>query len=327
LQKMKTSILITLLFLSTIFTVGKSAYFVSYIDKMTSWWPPSAIAAGIGVPGYAWQSNYNVLNLAFWTSNTGPVDVALLWSNAYYYVSSENPWGSNTAAVQKAWINLYHRQGIKVLVSAFGSTDFPTSQGVDPVTCGINLANFVRQNNFDGVDLDWEDNEAMNQGKGEAWLITITQTLRARLPRSEGYIISHAPQAPYFMGKPRYPNGGYLTIDQSVGNLIDFYNIQFYNQDSSAYSTYQTLFVQSDGWATGTSVLQIAGNIKNMTRCVIGKPVTTGDVNNSGYVPLNTLRTIVQQGIQQTGWKAGLMSWQYPDDHNGQWINTLSAVF
>jgi len=79
-----------------------------------------------------------------------------------------------------------------LLVSAFGATEFPTSEGKDPVTTCTNLAEFVLANNFDGVDIDWEDNEAMELGTGEQWLITCTKTLRKYLPKGK-YIITHAP--------------------------------------------------------------------------------------------------------------------------------------
>eukprot|EP01088_Endostelium_zonatum_P007155 TRINITY_DN19331_c0_g1_i1.p1 TRINITY_DN19331_c0_g1~~TRINITY_DN19331_c0_g1_i1.p1 ORF type:complete len:325 (-),score=70.54 TRINITY_DN19331_c0_g1_i1:30-1004(-) len=296
--------------------------FVSYIDKITGWWPPSAIAKGIGLPGYATSKGYNVINFSFWTSNTGPVDVADIISNPLHYVSTQNPWGQNNTVIRQKWMQAYHSAGIKVLVSAFGSTDFPTTEGVDPVQCGEKLAQFVIDCDLDGVDLDWEDNAAMEAGKGEAWLISITRTLRSKLP-SPRYIISHAPQAPYFMGTSKYPAGGYITVNNAVGSLIDFYNIQFYNQDSSAYSTFNTLFQQSDGWASGTAVRQIAAKGVPMNKLVVGKPVTQGDVNNSGYVDLNTLVGILKQG-KTIGWNAGVMGWQYADDTN--WMSTISSA-
>ena len=79
------------------------------------------------------------------------------------------------------------------MVSAFGSTDMATSQ--DAVVVATNLANFVIANNFDGCDIDYEDNGAMEEGKAEAWLISFTKKLRELLPTQ---IITHAPQAPYF---------------------------------------------------------------------------------------------------------------------------------
>lgn len=66
-------------------------------------------------------------------------------------------------------------------------------------------------------------------------------------------IISHAPQAPYFKNE-YYPKGGYVTVNQQVGNLIDFYNVQFYNQDNTQYNTYDELFIKANGFFSGTSV-------------------------------------------------------------------------
>lgn len=67
--------------------------------------------------------------------------------------------GNNTAQVQAAWLKAYHAAGQKVMVSAFGSTDMPTSQ--DPVSVATALAAFVKKNQLDGADLDYEDNNAM----------------------------------------------------------------------------------------------------------------------------------------------------------------------
>lgn len=129
------------------------------------------------------------------------------------------------------------------MVSAFGATEFPTSAGSDPVQCAKKLGQFVLENNLDGADLDWEDNTAMVRGTGEEWLITFTTTLREIIPN---HILTHAPQAPYFK-KEYYKNGGYVTIHKSVGHLINFYNIQFYNQVDSKYDSYEELFIHATG--------------------------------------------------------------------------------
>jgi len=305
---------------------NSAPHIVAYIDFINSWWPPTAIAGGIGVPGYARNTSYNVINLAFWTTG-GPADIALLWGDAIKYVSTDNPWGSTTAAVQKAWLDRYHAAGIKVLVSAFGATDFPTTGGVDPVQCGQRIADFVKQNQLDGVDLDYEDNGAMNAGKGEAWLIAITKKLRQELPKSQGYIISHAPQAPYFMGPPNYPAGGYLAVDKAVGGLIDFYNVQFYNQGSSAYTNYETLFQQSDGWSTNTAIMQMQKAGIPLSRIVIGKPVSSADASNTGYIPIDQLTAILAQGTRSTPWRTGVMGWQYVHDTEQLgWSNKIATV-
>eukprot|EP00734_Pompholyxophrys_sp_LG126_P000007 Pompholyxophrys_sp_v1_NODE_1_length_32789_cov_6.460653.p7 type:complete len:441 gc:universal NODE_1_length_32789_cov_6.460653:7430-6108(-) len=298
-------------------------HFVSYIDFLDSWWPPEAIAAAIGVPPYSHSYAYNTLNLAFWTTNQGPVDVALLWSNAIVYCSADNPWGNTTQAIQQAWINAYHAYGVKALVSAFGATDFPMTQGADPIVTAEALAKFVIDNNLDGVDLDYEDNAAMETGTGVPWLISCTTRLRELLPAP--YIITHAPQAPYFMGTSKYPDGGYLTINSQVGSMIDWYNIQFYNQDSSKYDTYQTLFNVSDGWATNSAVKQIATSVPK-EKLVVGKGVTPADYYNTGYVQVDDLAAYLKQGVNE-GYSAGFMGWQFSSDTTGSWSETLANSF
>ena len=49
------------------------------------------------------------------------------------------------------------------MVSAFGATEFPTSAGYDPDSYCTTLGQYVVQHNLDGIDLDWEDNDAMNR--------------------------------------------------------------------------------------------------------------------------------------------------------------------
>lgn len=80
---------------------------------------------------------------------------------------------------------------------------------------------------MDGADINYEDSKAFKNGTAPDWLITFQKTLRSQL--GPKYIITHAPEAPYFQDK-QYPNGAYCKIHNSVGNTIDFYNVQFYNQ-------------------------------------------------------------------------------------------------
>lgn len=300
-----------------------NSQFVSYVNFLNAWWPPEAVAASIGVPPYSHTYSYNKINLAFWTTNQGPVDAVLLWQNPLTYVSVDNPWGTTNAEIQQAWISLYHQYNVKILVSAFGATDFPTTQGADPIAVAEALAQFCKDNYLDGVDLDYEDNGAMEAGTGEPWLISCTQKLRELLPSP--YIISHAPQAPYFMGTSKYPNGGYLKVNEDAGSDIDYYNIQFYNQDSSTYDTYESLFNVSNGWATNTAVKQIAVNV-DKNKLVVGKGVKPEDFYNTGYVPVNDLASYLKQGVTD-GYSAGFMGWQFSSDTTGSWSETLATSF
>ena len=262
--------------------------------------------------------------MGFWLTG-GAVDAAEVWENALTYCSTTNPWGNTTAAIQSAWLSAYHANGKSVLVSAFGSTEYPTTAGIDPITSAQSLAQFVITNQLDGVDVDYEDNSAMNNGTGVDWLISFTNELRSLLPSSLGYIITHAPQAPYFMSS--YPEGGYLAVDKGTDGAIDWYNVQFYNQISSDYLTYETLFEVSDGWATNTAVMQLVSAGVDMNKIVVGKPIALAGVDNTGFVSLSNLTSIFTQALSSTSWNAGVMGWEFDLDLDGVWINTLAPLF
>ena len=113
----------------------------------------------------------------------------------------------------------------------FGETELPVTKGLDPTQLAGQMAQFVLSNDVDGIDVDWEETtlvtDPTKSGVGEAWLATFTPTLRQTLPQGQ-FILSHAPLGPWF--QPGFcPGGCYLTVDKTVGSLIDWYNIQFYN--------------------------------------------------------------------------------------------------
>lgn len=83
------------------------------------------------------------------------------------------------------------------MVSAFGSTDAPTSSGQDPTQLAQSLASFVINNGLDGIDIDYEDFDAISAGTAVNWLVEFTQALRNELPAGQ-FLISHAPVAPWY---------------------------------------------------------------------------------------------------------------------------------
>jgi chitinase len=121
---------------------------------------------------------YNVFLLSFLLLN-GPADQAL----AFTLLDD---------ATRAGIINDYHNAGISLMVSAFGSTDAPASAGVDPVATANSMAQFVKQWGLDGIDIDFEDFNAINSGTGSAenWLIAFTNQLRSQLPAGrESFIL------------------------------------------------------------------------------------------------------------------------------------------
>ncbi|KAG5640864.1 hypothetical protein DXG03_006806, partial [Asterophora parasitica] len=206
-------------------------------------------------------------------------------------------WTSLTDAQRAAHKTRLNNAGIKIIVSAFGATDTPTSSGTNPVDLANNFAAFVKKYNLDGIDVDYEDFDAFNRGTAEAWIISFTRQLRVQLP-APTYIISHAPVAPWFVPN-RWPGGGYLGIDKAVGSAIDWYNIQFYNQGQNEYTTCNNLLQTSSNVWPQSAVFQINKNGIPLSKIVIGKP-TAGDASN-GYIDPNTLAGCVGQAKNQ-GW-------------------------
>jgi len=210
------------------------------------------------------------------------------------------------------------------MVSAFGSTDAPTSTGQNPTTLATTIANFVIEYNLDGVDVDYEDFNAINSGTGsaETWLVTFTNALRAKLPSGQ-FIITHAPVAPWFTTNTTlYPHGAYRAVNSGAGSAIDWYNLQFYNQGND-YSTCASLLTQSQPDFIHTSVFEINASGVPLSKLVIGKPADAGDADG-GYIAAATLATCLQQAKAQ-GWNAGAMFWEYPDATSG-FISTVRSL-
>lgn len=271
------------------------------------------------LPQSSQLTGYNVIIASFWLSTNTPA-----------YKLSEF---TSLSASTRAWIlNDYHSRNISFLVSAFGDGDAPTSTGKDPVKVADDLAAFVKQYQFDGVDIDWEDFNALAvgdraaSGNAETWLSDFTTELRKQLPQGQ-YLLTHAPVAPWFTtNTTRYPQGAYRTVQSRVGNLIDFYNVQFYNQGSD-YSTCPSLLTRSaSGTFHNTSLFEIA-DPKNagvdLDKLVIGKPTVAGDATN-GFLNLTTLSTCLQQAKAQN-WDGGVFLWEYHPDSSVPAIETVRS--
>jgi len=248
--------------------------------------------------------------MAFWTQRLGPVDAALTWSM--------NKLGNDTGVLAAK------ARGVKFMVSCGGATEAPQFT-TSAVEYGRGVAKFALANGFDGVDFDIEGfTGGSDDGTGTSWLVEATKEAKRVFP---GAIITHAPQAPYFTTQF---TANYLNVEVQVGSMIDFYNIQFYNQDSTTYDTYETLFERSNGWSLGTSVMEIANSGIPMSKIVIGKPVTKAGVVNSGFVEMNQLDSLFREAASKGTLPRGFMGWQWSLDIQelgGAWAPTLSAAW
>jgi chitinase len=294
-------------------TTQSTAKLVTYVDTLAVYYPPQAVVDNILTN----IGKFNHLILAFWEP-TKPVDVALEWSDGKTFPTDA--------------IDQFHKAGVKVLVSASGSTETPITHwingsGIDGATYGQKLADFVKQYQLDGADLDIED-AAYQTNPSEAiqWTVDATKTLRKVL--GQNAVITHAPQAPYF--SPDFGNAPYLEIDKQVGSMIDFYNIQFYNQGNSSYDTYNDLFVTSNGWCSGSSVGEIHAAGVPLSRIVVGKPMETNDASNTGFVDAKHLAAFIKHAkqAQPSLLPAGVMTWQFHSNNDSKsWSETIASRF
>ncbi|KAJ7696589.1 glycoside hydrolase [Mycena rosella] len=245
------------------------------------------VSGTTGPPAASAIAGFNVFALSFLLTE-GAFDKAFEWTTL-------------TDAQRTTVKASYAAAGIKLIVSVFGSTDIPTTSGVNPVTIANTVAAWVIQYNLDGVDVDYEDFDAFDAGDGsaEAWLITFTTQLRTLLPQGT-YILTHAPVAPWFSPGTFWGGGGYLKVHASVGNLIDWYNVQFYNQGATEYTTCANLLTTSSNTWPKTALFQIAASGVPLSKLVVGKPGTTSAADN-GFMAAATLAGCLATAKSQ-GW-------------------------
>jgi len=105
-----------------------------YIGRIINWSSAVGLATSLGVPGYAPPHLYNYIVLASWTYPSTPKDAALLWANPSTYFGIYSSFGTTDSQIRASLKNIYSSHGIKLMVSAFGSTQSPTSSGFNPVT-------------------------------------------------------------------------------------------------------------------------------------------------------------------------------------------------
>ena len=127
---------------------------LAWVNRSPYWYGDN-IAKGWGVPGYAPDHIFNYIVLTFWSCNGAAKDMVQMWRDAKLYFGDQTKFGGSSSEIQQSIRAIYNKHGIKIMASAFGDSEFPTSAGSDPETCGRKFGQFIIDNNFDGADCDW----------------------------------------------------------------------------------------------------------------------------------------------------------------------------
>lgn len=271
---------------------------------------------------------YNVINLAFYLSDLGAYDIALVWQNL-------------TQSKKIETINYAHARGAKILVSAGGSTDSAV-YNKNPVEYAQRVCQWAIDNNLDGVDYDLEqiDPGFIIPGKTSdqtyEWFKQLNVTSRTVLGNDR--IISHAPQAPY-LSQPGHsgtwagPLGGYVKVFSDAkknGGYIDYLNVQFYNQGNN-YDSYQAIFEVSGSNFTYSAIKQVATQGPDLSiepipleSLVYGTYLQNSD--GSDFHDPVLIRVYMEMAYENFGWNAGTMLWLWNNSDEPtpqQWFNIV----
>ncbi|KAL1701928.1 hypothetical protein EV121DRAFT_282305 [Schizophyllum commune] len=124
--------------------------------------------------------------------------------------------------------------------------------------------------------------------------IKLIVALRSDLSAGD-YIVPHA-----------RGGGGYLAVNEKVGDLIGWNNIQLYNQGSTEYTSCYSLPNTSSSTWPESALFEIITNNVDADKLVIGKPATSGDAKYE-YIALETLAECLQSA-KAAGWRATSVS-------------------
>ncbi|KAH9479370.1 hypothetical protein JR316_0007960 [Psilocybe cubensis] len=254
--------------------VPAAPHFVIYSD--------APVSGETGPPPVSQIQGFNVFALSFLLTN-GAFDKALEWTKLS---------DSQRTTIKSQ----YAAAGIKLIVSVFGSTDAPTTKGADPVATANTMAAWVKKYQLDGVDVDYEDFDAINAGNGK------------------GELLHH--------GKYYELPGinSYNEYQQVLSWKV--WRRRLSEKGSSEYTTCTGLLTASSSTWPQSSLFQISANGVPLSKLVIGKPALTSDASN-GFMSTSTLASCVSQA-KAKGWSAGVMVWEFPDAA-ASWINAVRA--
>jgi len=235
-------------------------------------------------------------------------------------------WGNAFDPQLQNNIRWLQRANKNVLISFGGGLDDKLTTAAYQFYAGnVNLlvnqiVGFVNQFNFNGVDIDYEDDAGFGNNAaydGVEFLSALTSGLAQALPSGRN-IITHAPQTPYWDSHSNFARGGiapYFQIWKNVGTKIAWINNQFYN--NSGYDATAALKVQK--------YEDVAGLI-GAQQLLMGVSLNTATPN--GDEGAETLSDIASNVIPPLKAKygsqfGGVVGWQFSYDQGGAWANGI----
>lgn len=285
-----------------------------YLNSNLNWNDPSETFR------QAADSGYNVILLAFYLSDVGAYDAALLWENMSQQAKQDT-------------LDYVHSKNAIIMVSAGGATDNPYH--LNPVVYGTQVANFAVNNLLDGVDYDLENFERyltfppMDSLETVEWLSNVTIATKSIIGQDR--YLTFAPIPVYFgpaTDESTYWSGiygGFTSVYLRNPSIIDFFFLQAYNQ-GSCYTTFDSLYRNSFGQAgcpfMGTSVLEISSYGIPQSKLVIGKPMLVSDASN-GYNSPQQLNSFFHTA-QSWDYIINVMTWQHHSfQEDTDWLNQV----
>lgn len=98
--------------------------------------------------------------------------------------------------------------------------------------------------------------------------------LREKLPN---HLISHAPIAPWF-AEDKYDDGAYAGFQKQAGDGVDFYNLQYYNQEGQYEDCESVMVDASKTQYPKTSIKELNESLGiPLEKLVLGKPVAKSE--------------------------------------------------
>ena len=161
----------------------------------------------------------------------------------------------------------------------------------------------VRQQNLDGVSIEFDDFQAVAQGTASNWLQELLSVVRSALPNK--LIILIVPVT--IVGKVR------LLQEPLVSALADVFVLKYYGFNVDDYTTYSTLFSASSVIpSTAFAELLKADTVGiDLCRTLIAKPTTAQE---RSFMSANLLSGAFSRAKSDFGWFGGFANLDFLSD-------------